>query len=161
MRDECKHLRGRKLDQCEGRGHDGRSNPLQQDSDMYRESMGLDPIVVQEPQATQIIPRRPPVAHVSQIGTKLRKIFESKYGAIPCSSCKTMMESLNGSTAESVLKNKESIAMAIYENSKNSKMAWWAKFARDVDDATTGGVVARACLLRYIEEACYGEEQRD
>lgn len=160
MREECRHLKGRKKDLCEGRGFDGRQNPLQSASDDFRASIGLDSITVTEPQSRQIVPSRPPVNPVSQIGTRLRKIFESKYGAIPCSSCKAMIESLNQSTVEFVLKNKQSISMEIYENSKNSKMAWWAKFARDVDDAATGGFVARSYLLRYIEEACNGEEQR-
>lgn len=160
MREECKHLNGRKRDLCEGRGFDGRQNPLQSSSDDFRASIGLEPITVAEPQAKQIVPQKETVIQVSQVGTKLRKIFEEKYGAIPCSSCKAMIESLNQSTAEFVLKNKESISMEIYENSKKSKMAWWARFARDVDDATTGGVVARSYLLRYIEEACNGEEQR-
>ena len=54
MNSECEQFSGRKRDLCEGRGRDGRSNPRQSDSDRIRESIGLPPITVQEPQGTLI-----------------------------------------------------------------------------------------------------------
>lgn len=158
MRDECKHLRGRKLDQCEGRGHNGRSNPLQSDCDAYRESWGLPPIVVQEPQAKQIYSETPQCKQVSQIGTNLAAIFAEEVGAIPCGECKGAIRNLNSLTTAEVRNRRGEIVSAIAGRAKSAAPTFFTKLVVAADQfLSIGGTEFMIGL--WLDRACNMESK--
>jgi len=164
MRDDCRNtlwkgkpLAGRKIDLCEGRGFDGRQNPLQQDSDRFRAAIGLDPVVVAEPQAIQMAPRksRPIVKAVSKIGTRLSKIFHDKWGAIPCGDCKAAILELNGLTVEQVQADRERWVKSITGNATKAA-TYWQKIAIAADQfLNLGGT--EYVIGQCLDEACQSE----
>lgn len=163
MREECLKalwkglpLRGRKLDLCEGRGLDGRINPLQQDSDKLRYALGLEPIVVAEPQAIQVVKRKPTRIVVSKIGTRLHDKFYSKWGAIPCGNCKEAILDLNSLTPDEVQADRDRWVKSIIENSKESNQNYWLSMALTADQFLhLGGT--EYLIGKYLDEACKEE----
>lgn len=162
MREDCqkalwkgKPLIGRKIDLCEGCGQNGRQNPLQQDSDRLRHALGLESIPVAEPQAMQVIPRKPAKSCriVSKIGTRLSNIFREEWGAIPCGDCKAAIEELNGLTVDEVRQAREHWVKQITANAKKAAPAYWQKLVISADQfLQTGGT--EYVIGTHLDKAC-------
>ena len=155
MREECQHLKGRKRDLCEGRGLDGRQNPLQSASDDFRASIGLEPITVAEPQAKQIVPRQSRISapQVSKIGTRLANIFRDTWGAIPCGNCKEAIAELNGMTVDEVQSRRFELVKAITSNAANAAPAYWQKIMIAADQFLhIGGT--EYVIGQHLDKAC-------
>lgn len=149
---ECEHLRGRPRDLCDGVGYSGRANPTQSASDRYRDSMGLAPIVVQNPSASTAEPRTP---QVSKIGTRLSGIFKDRVDAMPCSLCREEIQRLNTLTVDQVRSERDEIIATVLLNSERS-VTWYTKF-RAVVEMAKNCCGPEGLIGIYLDEACDAE----
>lgn len=152
---ECDHLKGRPWELCTGIGRDGRPNPTQSASDAYRAKIGLEPIVVAEPQAKQISKRTPKteLKRVSKIGTNLAKTFHDIAGAIPCGDCKAALKELDSLTTEQVQAERDSWVKRITANTKKAAPRYWQKVVLSADQFLhLGGT--EYLIGMWLDEAC-------
>lgn len=169
MREECKHLKGRMRDLCDGHGYDGRPHPTQEASDSYRDSIGLAPIEVSSPDENtshssgpRVMMKSSPSTRdapsVSQIGTTLSRLFRERVGQVPCGWCKSKIAALNQMTVESVLSRIDTLSREIVQNARK-KGSWWVRLTLWADEKGHGGV-ANAVVRSFIKEACDIEQQQ-
>lgn len=97
----------------------------------------------------------------SQVGTILSGIFERRVGAVPCSACRRLIMSLNKMSGEQIRGQMDSIVQKIEENAQKTRRTWWAKILTHIDAATTGGVVTRHLIRKWLEEACETDERNN
>ncbi len=161
MREECLQFKGRSRDLCEGRGLDGRLTPPQIAVDQFRESRGLEPIVVTETNFARTIPYRQQTRlKVSLIGDRLAKIFAEEWGALPCGKCKNAIVNLNSMTVEQVQANRAKIVSDIASRATQSVPQWWAKVLTSASAFLhLGGT--EYLIGKYLDRACRVEEPAD
>jgi hypothetical protein len=128
-------------------------------SDDFRASIGLEPIIVAEPQAQQIVPPRVASRNLSasKIGTRLEKIFHDKWGPIPCGVCKEAIRDLNGLTVGEVSTDRERWVKSITANAAKAAPKYWQRLAITANEFLhVGGV--EYLIGRYIDEALAAED---
>lgn len=174
MRDECKNLKGRLRDLCEGMGLDGRPTPLQEDSDSYRAMINLPPLPIIENivdnknlnckktnrQNRTRVNNEPnyiePVKLLSSIGTNLKAIFARRVGVIPCGWCANKIKQLDSMSYQMVMDSFDLIIYDIYNNAK-TQGPWWIKIGIKLDNLT-GKQDALRVINECLTEACEMEK---
>lgn len=90
----------------------------------------------------------------SNVGTILITLFSDRVGAVPCSSCKQTMASLNRLTPAEIRQQHDEYVVEIERNAKRAAVSWWAKILVQADALGTGGAVTRQLISNWLHEAC-------
>lgn len=96
----------------------------------------------------------------SEVGTTLVGFFE-RVGGVPCSDCKRTLLSLNRLSVDQIRERHNAFVIEIEKNAKKASMSLWAQLCVYADSLSTGGVVTRFLISKWLEEACVLEEKKN